>query len=253
MSVYDKELVINGKAVRSPEQQVYKNMKDIEALQETIKPEYNTSAELTSSSVSVALSTTNAPSGTTEGWIITQDGLKFKITGGDETNLLLEFYCNIKGPQGEQGPSGAELEIDDNGTSATKVWSSQKVAEELSGVGQQLYEHHIKMVYSQTGQPAYNISFKITNDNLNALTITDVKNYLVSKGCNSRDNSLDANGQFVRTTGANDYHYICQGVYVDSDNFYMWGTRIGETSTAISDISKYENGLSDLKDKVIPL
>ena len=37
MSVYDKELIINGEAVRSPEQQVYKNMKDIKALQEIIK------------------------------------------------------------------------------------------------------------------------------------------------------------------------------------------------------------------------
>lgn len=108
MSVYDKELIIDGKVVRSPEQQVYKNMKDIKALQEVIKPEYTTNAVLTSSSVSVAIADTNAPEGTTEGWLITQDGLKFKITGGDETNLLLEFYCSIQGPQGEQGPEGPE-------------------------------------------------------------------------------------------------------------------------------------------------
>lgn len=131
MAVRDKELIINGKAVRSPEQQVWQNMKDIEALQEKIKPEYNTTAELTETSVSVALSTTNAPAGTTEGWIITQDGLKFKITGGDDTNLLLEFYANLKGPQGE---SGAALNIDDNTTSLTKVWSSSKTNNEISGL-----------------------------------------------------------------------------------------------------------------------
>ena len=131
MSVYDKELIIDGKAVRSPEQQVYKNMKDIKDLQEVIKPEYTTDSELTSSSVSVAIADTNAPEGTTEGWLLTQDGLKFKITGGDETNLLLEFYADLKGPQGE---SGAELEIDDSGTSATKVWSSQKTNNEIINV-----------------------------------------------------------------------------------------------------------------------
>ena len=36
MSVYDSELTINGEAVRSPEQQVYKNMKDIKKLKEQI-------------------------------------------------------------------------------------------------------------------------------------------------------------------------------------------------------------------------
>lgn len=179
MSVYDKELVINGKAVRSPEQQVYKNMKDIEALQETIKPEYNTSAELTSSSISVALSTTNAPAGTTEGWIITQDGLKFKITGGDETNLLLEFYCSIQGPQGPEGPSGAELEIDDSGTSATKVWSSQKVASEVAGAGKQLYQHNISLNYSTSTQITMQI---INNDATLFDTKEKIKTFLSTNG-----------------------------------------------------------------------
>ena len=128
MSVFDRELIINGKAVRSPEQQVYKNMKDIEALQEIIKPEYKTEEALTSSSVSVAIDDTNAPEGTTEGWLLTSDGLKFKITGGDETNLLLEFYADLKGPQGE---SGAAVNIDDTGTSLTKVWSSKKVSDTI--------------------------------------------------------------------------------------------------------------------------
>ena len=121
MAVRDKELIINGKAVRSPEQQVWQNMKDIEELKENIKPEYTTNASLTSSSVSVALTDTNAPAGTTKGWLLSHDGLKFKITGGDGTNLLLEFYADLKGPQGEDG---AALNIDDNSVSQTKVWSS---------------------------------------------------------------------------------------------------------------------------------
>ena len=125
MSVFDKELIINGKAIRSPEQQVWKNMKDIEALQDKIKDAYKTSETLTSASVSVATADTNV--GTAEeGWLMTEDGLLFKITGNDGDNVLLQFYADLKGPQGETGPSGASLEIDDTGTSATKVWSSQK-------------------------------------------------------------------------------------------------------------------------------
>ena len=131
MAVFDKELIINGEAVRSPEQQVYKNMKDIKELKEIIKPEYTTDAVLTDASVSVAIANTNAPEGTTEGWLLTQDGLKFKITGGDDTNLLLEFYANLKGPQGEDG---AAVNIDDNTTSLTKVWSSSKTANVIGGL-----------------------------------------------------------------------------------------------------------------------
>lgn len=108
--------------------QVYENTKNIEKLQNDIKPEYNCSATLTSSSVSVAIASTNAPAGTDSGWLLTEDGLKFKITGGDGTNLLLEFYANLKGPQGEDG---AALNIDDNTTSLTKVWSSSKTNNEI--------------------------------------------------------------------------------------------------------------------------
>ena len=131
MGVFDKELIINGKAVRSPEQQVYKNMEDIEDLQKIIKKAYTTSATLTSASVSVAINTTNAPEGTTEGWLMTEDGLLFNITGGDDTNLLITFYSDLRGPQ---GPSGASLSIDDSITSLTKVWSSKKTDDEIKGL-----------------------------------------------------------------------------------------------------------------------
>lgn len=126
MGVFDKELTINGKAVRSPEQQVYKNMKDIEALQEIIKKMYKTSEALTNASTSVAIADTNAPEGTEEGWLITDDGLLFSITGGDDTNLLLSYYSDLKGPE---GPAGAALNIDDDIVSLNKVWSSSKTKE----------------------------------------------------------------------------------------------------------------------------
>lgn len=196
MSVYDKELVINGKAVRSPEQQVYKNMKDIKALQEVIKPEYTTDSALTSSSVSVAIANTNAPEGTTEGWIITQDGLKFKITGGDETNLLLEFYADLKGPQGETGPSGAELEIDDSGTSAAKVWSSEKVSNELAQAGKTYYQHTITLIITETKRY---ISLIVINDSATPFTYDTLNTYLSDKGFNSSNVVYSANGTYYES------------------------------------------------------
>ena len=119
---------INGKEYLNPQQQLVENTKDIEELKNIIKPEYKTTATLTSSSTSVAIASTNAPEGTTEGWLITEDGLKFKITGGDETNLLLVFYADLKGPQGEDG---AAVSIDDSGTANNKTWSSQKINNSL--------------------------------------------------------------------------------------------------------------------------
>ena len=131
MAVRDKELIINGKAVRSPEQQVYQNMKDIEDLQEVIKPEYKCTTELSTSATSVAKSYTNAGEDVDSGWLLDPVGKKFKITGGDEDNLLIVFYTSYQGPQGEPGQDGVSA-IDDNSVSLEKVWSSQKVFNEFA-------------------------------------------------------------------------------------------------------------------------
>ena len=132
MSVYDNELIINGEAVRSPEQQVYKNMKDIQTLKETIKPIYNTSVTtLTSSSVSIATSSVEGLGDKTDGWLLDPNGLLFKITANDGTTTTLKYYSNLKGPQGEDG---APLNIDDSITSLTKVWSSKKTDDEIKGL-----------------------------------------------------------------------------------------------------------------------
>lgn len=246
MSVYDKELIINGKAVRSPEQQVYKNMKDIEALQEVIKPEYNTTAELTDSSVSVALSTTNAPAGTTEGWIITQDGLKFKITGGDETNLLLEFYSDLKGPQGEQGPSGADLEIDDSGTSATKVWSSQKVSQELANAGQQLHQHNIS-VYGNSISYTFRLNPIMLESDEEITTLHELWTLLNAKGFCASDTNIttdvaEARAHYIgitgRVSGSNGYGLIASSSSVD---VFYYQTGSGSAGLNTSDHSNVKD------------
>lgn len=131
MSVYNKELIIDGEAVLSPEQQVYKNAKDIKNLKQYIKESYHTSTALTSSSVSVATEDVEGLGEASSGWLLTDDGLLFKITANDGTTVLIQFFSDISGPQGPAGQDGASLEIDDSSTSGTKVWSSQKTSNEI--------------------------------------------------------------------------------------------------------------------------
>lgn len=131
MSVYDKELTIDGREVRSPEQQVWKNMKDIKKLKEKIKDAYKCIGELNTESIAIARSLTNVPEGVESGWLLDPVGSLFAITGSDEDSLLISFYCSIRGPQGEDG---AALNIDDTITSVNKVWSSKKTDDEIKGL-----------------------------------------------------------------------------------------------------------------------
>lgn len=119
MSVYDNELIINGQAVRSPEQQVYKNMKDIEELKRKIQTWYASSVNLNTSDNTILRSNTNVPDDVESGLLIDPTGNMFNITGGDETTLLITFYANIQGPQGETGTPGASS--NDKGTYITHV------------------------------------------------------------------------------------------------------------------------------------
>ena len=116
---------IGDKIYRNEQEQVRKNMEDIEVLKGKIKDVFKTTATLTSSSVSVALVDTNVTD-EEEGWLMSDDGLLFSITGNDGTNLLISYYSNLKGPE---GPAGAALNIDDNIVSLNKVWSSSKTKE----------------------------------------------------------------------------------------------------------------------------
>ena len=95
MPVLDKELIINGKPVRSPEQQVYENMKEIEELKKLIKKYYKTTSSLNSFSTTVAVNTTNVPEGVNSGWLLDSNANLFDITDNNGTNLLLVFYCNV--------------------------------------------------------------------------------------------------------------------------------------------------------------
>lgn len=197
MRDYDKELVINGEVYRSPEQQVYKNMEDIKALKLKIKDWYSCSTELNTTDVSVARTNTNVPNSVSEGFLLDTGGKLFSITGGDEDNLLLYYYATIKGAQGEQGPSGAELEIDDSGTSATKVWSSQKVSTELANAGKNYYVHHISFERLNS----FHCEFEITNSSADEInTFAKICNVLPLSGFTGA-NDIEVWKNYIRATG----------------------------------------------------
>ena len=97
--------IINNKLNSLPEQ-VEENMLNIQKLAQYLKEAYSTSQQLTTSTISITISDTNAPSSAIDGWLLDSRGLLFKINGGDGTNFLLEFYSDLKGAQGDTGAQG---------------------------------------------------------------------------------------------------------------------------------------------------
>lgn len=107
--------------------QVEENMKNIELIASIVKDAYKCSTSLLSTDVSVAISDTNANADTIDGWLIDQGANVFKITGGDSTNLLIEYYTCLKGQDGRDGSD----DIDDDVIANDKLWSSQKINDKI--------------------------------------------------------------------------------------------------------------------------
>lgn len=100
---------IGDKVFRNEQEQVQKNMKDIEFLKQYIKEAYKCSSELTSATDQVLKSSTNAGEDVTSGWLMDSIGNLFTITGGDDTYLLLDFFTSLRGPEGEDGAAGYSI------------------------------------------------------------------------------------------------------------------------------------------------
>lgn len=83
---------INGFDFLPPQAQIYKNASDIQELKANQFILYKTSNELTNESVSEDRANTNVPEDINYGYLIDPNGLLFKINGGDENTLLLEYY-----------------------------------------------------------------------------------------------------------------------------------------------------------------
>ena len=92
----------------SLDEQVEENKHNIDELINIIKEPYTAHVDLGDSSITVLISDTNASNDVVEGWLFSQDGYLYKINGGDGTNLLIEFYAQIKGDEGPEGPEGPE-------------------------------------------------------------------------------------------------------------------------------------------------
>ena len=150
---------IVDKECRTMQEQVYDNMDEIDKLKEVIKPMFKVTTSLNSSSTTILISSTNAPDGTKSGWLIDTNGLLFKITGGDETSLLITYYSDLRGPQGQDG---ASVSIDDTGTSATKCWSSQKTSNKIDLISD-------KGIYYTEVQPTL-------SDGVYSLNVSDLGN-----------------------------------------------------------------------------
>lgn len=86
---------INGFEFLPPQAQIYKNASDIAELQANQFILYKTDEELTSATVTIARADTNAGDAD-KGYLIDANGLLFKITGGDDDNLLLEYYSLLR-------------------------------------------------------------------------------------------------------------------------------------------------------------
>lgn len=153
MKCYDKELIINGKSVNSPEQQVWENAKAIELLKQYIKPIYQTTEELTESSTGVLIEDTNAPAGTKVGWILTEDGLFFQIEDSNETAFMLKFLANFKGENGEDGIDGITPTILANATINSQTGTPQVTVSVTGSEYEKTFNFSFSNLKGEKGDP----------------------------------------------------------------------------------------------------
>ena len=113
--------------LKSLPEQVDINTNDIKNLKSIIKSSYKTEKELETTTITIPITDTNAPQDTTSGWLFDSVGHLFSINGGDDTNLLLEYYTNFRGPAGINGVPIVQT----TGTSTESVMSQNAVTNEL--------------------------------------------------------------------------------------------------------------------------
>ena len=120
--------------LKSLPEQVDINTKDIKNLKSVLKSSYKTEKELETTTITIPITDTNAPQDTTSGWLFDSVGHLYSINGGDDTNLLLEYYTNFRGPAGINGVAVVQTP----GTSTESVMSQNAVTNELNAVTNEL-------------------------------------------------------------------------------------------------------------------
>ena len=113
--------------LKSLPEQVDINTNDIKNLKSVLKSSYKTEKELETTTITIPITDTNAPQGTTSGWLYDSVGHLYSINGGDGTNLLLEYYTNFRGPAGVDGVPIVQT----TGSSTESVMSQNAVTTEL--------------------------------------------------------------------------------------------------------------------------
>lgn len=86
---------INNKEFLNPQQQLYENTKDIEELKTKVMEWYNTQEDLSDDTTYIARTYTNVPDNVSTGFLVDGYAHLYKITGGDDTTLLLEYYSTL--------------------------------------------------------------------------------------------------------------------------------------------------------------
>ena len=80
---------------RTLPQQVQKNKEDIEQLQSIVKEAYNTQKVLTTEDSTIAVADTNIPAGVQTGYLMTAQGLLFKILKVYQDTAYLYYYATL--------------------------------------------------------------------------------------------------------------------------------------------------------------
>lgn len=88
-------------------QQIQKNAKDIEDLYGKINVVNICNIELSEDDASIPLSNTDITDTNKIGFLITKNGLLFKVVTIVDNEVYIKYICDLKGPKGEQGIQGA--------------------------------------------------------------------------------------------------------------------------------------------------
>ena len=100
--------IINIEKASMPEQ-VDANTKNIEKLASYIKDAFNSKINLTEDATTISISNIkNWVQNTTNGFIIDPNGNIFNIVAVSDDTIYIDYWCTIKGVQGEQGPQGEQ-------------------------------------------------------------------------------------------------------------------------------------------------
>lgn len=88
-------------------QQIQKNTKDIEDLYGKINVVNIVDIDLSEDDASIPLSNTDISDTNKIGFLISKNGLLFKVVTIVDNEVYIKYICDLKGPQGEQGIQGA--------------------------------------------------------------------------------------------------------------------------------------------------